>query len=69
VRSGGLKSLEYGDGVVRLSGLKLWPKPLPAVLVDAFQRGLAPELDAGDFKLDLEADALKLDLETEGDGV
>lgn len=69
VRSGGTKSLEYGDGVVKLSGLKLWPKPLPAVFVEPFQRGFPLELDAGDLRFDLDADALKLDLETEGDGV
>jgi hypothetical protein len=41
--------LAYGLGVVRVSGLKLWPVSISAVLVDVFQRGrlLATEFGRG----------------------
>jgi hypothetical protein len=36
---------EYGLGVVRVKGLKLWPVSMPDALVDVFQRGLWSRLD------------------------
>jgi hypothetical protein len=39
--------LAYGLGVVRVKGLKLWPTPMSAVLVELFQRGLLFRADSG----------------------
>jgi len=38
---------EYGLGVVRLRGLKLWPVSIPEVLVDPFHLGRWAKVDPG----------------------